>query len=199
MLKTKHIETGTFSKKEQLPVEALISARDRLSRENTEDNVTNYKKLFREQFDALIPEEVRPNYAEDVEKLLQADLENIRNVRESPSNTMHIAKNTTRIREGGVDQISEITQDIASSRNTTGISQLATETTEINIERSLQVGYNDLLVNAKQNLIKNKFPLMVGAGGLALGALITQKDPDFKPSKKAVADTGSMMLAPNEY
>lgn len=197
LLKTKHIETGTFSKKEQLPVEALISARDRLSRENTEDNVTNYKKLFREQFDALIPEEVRPNYAEDVEKLLQADLENIRNVRESPSNTMHIAKNTTRIREGGVDQISEITQDIASSRNTTGISQLATETTEINIERSLQVGYNDLLVNAKQNLIKNKFPLMVGAGGLALGALITQKDPDFKPSKKAVADTGSMMLAPN--
>lgn len=196
LLKTKHLDTNTFSNKE-LPVESLIQARDNLTKNNSIDNFNNYEAAFYKQFDDLIPENIRPQYQGYVEKLFQADITHMTNARTNPSNTMHVAKNTTRIREGGVDEMGEVIQDIASSRNTTGISQLATEATEINIERSLQVSYNDLLSNAKQNLIKNKFPLMVGAGGLALGALITQKDPDFKPSKKAVADTGSMMLAPN--
>ena len=198
LLKTKHTKTETFANVEQTPVEALIQARDKFAISDTEDTFNNYKTQYNKQFEAMIPDvETRAKYQTDIDRLFQADVENIKNPRENPSNTMHVAKNTSRIRNGGVDVISDIVDDIATSRNTTGISQLATEEIDTNIERSLKVSYNDLLSNGKQNLLKNKFPLMLGAGGLALGALITQKDPNFQPSKKARADTGSMMLAPN--
>ena len=198
LLKMKHTDTKVFADVVQLPVEALIQARSNFAAADTTDNFNAYNELFQKQFKEMIPDDaIRAEYQPYIDRLFQADIENINDTITSPSNTMHVAKNATKIREGGVEVLSEFIDDIATSRNSTGISQLATQETDVNIERSLKVSYNDLLGNAKQNLIKNKFPLMVGAGGLALGALITQKDPNFQPSKKARADTGSMMLAPN--
>ena len=198
LLKMKHTDTKVFADVVQLPVEALIQARSNFAAADTTKNFNAYNELFQKQFKEMIPDDAtRAEYQPHIDRLFQADIENINDPKTSPSNTMHVAKNATKIREGGVEVLSEFIDDVATSRNSTGISQLATQETGVNIERSLKVGYNDLLGNAKQNLIKNKFPLMVGAGGLALGALITQKDPNFQPSKKARADTGSMMLAPN--
>ena len=198
LLKMKHTDTKVFADVVQLPVEALIQARSNFAAADTKENFNAYNELFQKQFKEMIPDDAtRAEYQPHIDRLFQADIENINDPRTSPSNTMHVAKNATKIREGGVEVLSEFIDDVATSRNSTGISQLATQETDVNIERSLKVSYNDLLGNAKQNLIKNKFPLMVGAGGLALGALITQKDPNFQPSKKARADTGSMMLAPN--
>lgn len=198
LLKTKHTDTKVFADVVQLPVEALIQARGNFAKSDTRDTYSAYSNLFQKQFKDMIPDdETRKLYQPDIDRLFQADVENIKDPRKNPSNTMHVAKNATRITEGGVDVLSEVIDDIATSRNTTNISQLATEEVSTNIERSLKVGYNELLANSKQNLIRNKFPLILGAGGLALGALVTQKDPNFQPSKKARADTGNMMLAPN--
>lgn len=198
LLKTKHTDTGEFAKTSQLAVESLTQAREKYATYKSEDNLKNYKKLFNSQMELLIPDtEKRKKYQTSVDMLFQADVDNIKSAKERPSNAMHLGMNANNIKSGGLDKLADFTEDVVTSRNTTNISQLATEELDINVERSLKVSYNDLLSNGKQNLLKNKFPLMAGAGALALGALITQKDPNFKPSKKARADTGSMMLAPN--
>ena len=69
---------------------------------------------------------------------------------------------------------------------------------DVNIERTLKNGYNEISSTIKDNLSRNTVPLAIGAGLLAAGALMTQKDPDFGGSQKPVrGDIGSMMLTPN--
>lgn len=198
LLKMQHIDTADFGSTSQLPVETLIAARSSLSKSFTQDNISNYKDLYRSTVKSMFKtEDTFKKYEGHVESMLDADINYIKDPSKRPSNTMDISKNFGRIMEEGIGTTGQIIEDVASATHSTQLNALPMDSNDINIERSIKVGYNDLLINAKQNLIKNKFPLLVGAGGLALGALVTQKDPNFKPSNKARADTGSMMLAPN--
>lgn len=47
-----------------------------------------------------------------------------------------------------------------------------------------------------ENIRANSTPLMIGAGVLALGALMTQKDPNFAPSQSMRPEPMNMTLAP---
>lgn len=198
LLKTQHLDTNSFKAGEVLPVEKLLNARSALATAHTQENVDTYSKLYRSQIKSLFQTpEMFKKYEKHAEAMLEADIRYIKDPRLAPSNAMHVSANGSKIREMPLDHMGEMAKAIASGSNSTGIESLPMDLGDINIERSFKVGYNDLLSSAKQNIIKNKFPLMVGGGGLALGALLTQDEPNFKPSKRARADTGSMMLAPN--
>ena len=196
LLKMQHSDTGSFGKEGAIQVEKLLAARSSLAKNQTEDTVGVYKKTYRDSMKSLLKDNYA-DYEKHTEAMLEADIQYIKDPSKAPSNAMDVPKNIQNIHEGGIAKLGEIIEDIGTGRNSTQLNTLPLTSEDINVERSMKVSYNELLSNGKQNLLKNKFPLMMGAGGLALGALITQKDPNFQPSKKARADTGSMMLAPN--
>lgn len=70
----------------------------------------------------------------------------------------------------------------------------------VEVERSktpnLKLSGRAIKKNVMDNLEHNSKGLMIGAGVLALGALMTQSDPNFQPKQSARAEPQSMTLAP---
>lgn len=202
LLKTQHISTSDLQGIKQLPVEELISKRNNAARNKTVSNKADYKEHLKKNIVAMFPEEdpkeLLKTYSGHIDALVEAETNNLKNPIGNASNTMDLPKNRSFLtNEGSFKDLSSTITDVASVRTTTQLPLIDLASKDVNIERSLKLGYNELLDNARNNISANKIPLLVGGGALALGALLTQKDPNFKPKNSARADVNSMQLAPS--
>ena len=139
-------------------------------------------------------DEIKAKYTPHIDALVKTELKFASDPRRNPTQVVDIAKNVQGMMEGDMRDVTRITEGIIQS-----MSLLPQEDLEgVNVARTLKSGYNEISSTVKENLSRNTVPLAIGAGLLAVGALMTQKDPDFGGSKKPVrGDIGSMMLTPN--
>ena len=103
----------------------------------------------------------------------------------------------TQLKERSFKGFISATLDILSGHTESGTPALvevmeATRSQTPSIKLSSRVAKNMV----SENIRANSTPLMIGAGVLALGALMTQKDPNFAPSQSMRPEPMNMTLAP---
>lgn len=216
LLKTQHIDTSTLP--EVLPVEKVLQARkDFLNGENStniSDNSKRYRNLLESEINRMFEGEnkdpaIRAKHQHLIDALLDEASNDRRNGKEIANNILDIPSNAPKmVNDPSIRTTNKVIKEAISGEafsdlNPETIAQgksrniLNLEVKNTDIERTISSGYNELIDAAKRNYVKNKIPILAGAGALALGALMTQKDPNFHANKDVRADIGSMMLAPN--
>ena len=195
LIKNQHAETEVGVK--QSDVERLIEAKSRYVTSPIKANRDVYEKELTSSFDSLLESstpEVRAEYKPHVKALVGAELKYATDPRRNPTQVVDIPKNVQNMLDGDISKVTNITENIIQSMGILPQEDLK----NLNVERTLKNGYNEISSTVKDNLSRNTVPLAIGAGLLAAGALMTQKDPDFGGSKRPVrGDIGSMMLTPN--
>lgn len=179
-------------------IEKLIEAKNQFVTQGGAENRKTYGSLLTSNFENLLKtssEEIQNKYKPHIDSMVEAELKYASNPKVNPTQVVDVPKNVQGMLDGDMNHTVGVMENIISN---TGLIERE-DLGNVNIERTLKNGYNEVSNNLMDNVRGNAVPLAIGAGLLAMGALMTQKDPDFGggPSPSVRGDIGSMMLAPN--
>ena len=195
LIKNQHAETVVGE--EQSNVERLIQSKTAYVSEPSKETRNAYRTELQSSFDKLLEgssDDIKREYKPHIKAMIDAEIKFANDPRRIATQVVDIPKNVMSMLEGDMRNVTNITESIIQNMGILPQEDLK----DVNIERTLKNGYNEISSTIKDNLSRNTVPLAIGAGLLAAGALMTQKDPDFGGSQKPVrGDIGSMMLTPN--
>ena len=195
LIKNQHAETVVGV--EQSDVERLIQSKTAYVSEPSEKTRNAYRTELQSSFDNLLEgssDDIKREYKPHIKAMVDAEIKFANDPKRVATQVVDIPKNVRSMLEGDMRNVTNITESIIQNMGILPQEDLK----DVNIERTLKNGYNEISSTIKDNLSRNTVPLAIGAGLLAAGALMTQKDPDFGGSQKPVrGDIGSMMLTPN--
>ena len=196
LIKNQHSETNVNVK--QTDIEALIEAKNQFVTKGGTDARKEYESLLTKNFQNLLKTssvDIQEQYQPHIEAMVSSELKHASNPKTNPTQVVDVPKNVQGMLDNDINHTVGVVENIISN---TGLIETE-DLSNVNIERTLKNGYNEVSNTFTDNLKRNAIPLAIGAGLLATGALMTQKDPDFDggPSPSVRGDIGSMMLAPN--
>lgn len=136
-----------------------------------------------------------------INDIIETDIRNMNDPRYAPTSILEYSKVAARVKDEGYDAslLAELTRDMGSKIHGDQLSLLdfSSEESPKNIKKSVEFGTEELLKVLKQNLTENQKTLMIGGALLGVGAVISQKDPDFSAHKSIRADTQAGSMAPS--
>lgn len=196
LIKLQHAET-TASK--QTPVEALINAREDFIKNRSDESKKRYRELLVSNYSDLMSDSSRPDILEQslpyIEAMADSEVRNAVNPSITPTKVTDVSRRIGPMQRGSMDDVVDTVSGIIKGNPI--VDQVSTE--EVDIAGSVKTSYNNVKRNFSDNLTRNTMPLAIGGAALALGALFTQRDPDFESysDRPVRGDIGSMLLAPN--
>ena len=195
LIKNQHAETNVDQK--ITTVEELINAKTQFVTSRSKTSEKEYSRLLTREFTNLLKNadtDVQEAYQPHIRALVASEIQFAKNPKFSPTSVVDVAKNVQGMMDNDISHTVNVIEGIAEG---TGLIEKE-DLGSVNVERTLKNGYNEASNIVTDNFKRNAIPLAIGAGLLATGALMTQKDPDFGGSKRPVrGDIGSMMLAPS--
>lgn len=219
IIKTQHISTEEFGSKTQLDVENIFRLRKQLATGNPEAKTEEYRTRLKDFFNDMVStarsdkkrgkevleleDKLKTNgvsFDSIIDEIIETDIRNIQDPRYAPTSILEYAKvaayvtqedfNARLLAEGSRDMGSKVFGDQLS------LLDYEAEQGPTNVRKSFNQGFDELLKVAKQNLTENQRTLMVGGALLGIGAVLSQKDPDFSANKSIKADTQAGTIAP---
>ena len=219
IIKTQHISTEEFANKTQLDVENIFRLRKELAEGNpnakTEEYRSRLKTFFSDMVSVARTDDKRgkdvlaleaklkangTDFDKIVDEIIETDIRNIKDPRYAPTSILEYAKIAAHVTQEDFNArlLAEGSRDMGSKVHGDQLSLLDYEAEEgpTNVRKSFNQGFDELLRVAKQNLSENQRTLMIGGALLGVGAVLSQKDPDFSASKSVRADTQAGTIAP---